>query len=349
MTRSYLPGAIGFLAISLISAASAAPVLTVSSGASSLTLDSTNTLTTTGTASVTSHSASATSAVLVGGVVDGFTFGAIACTVNSSTLFLDCSIQAVATSAGGTLTVNWTDSGITVSGTVSGATMSAGGTSTGSASITFKTFVNAALVATLGPFTSSPFSGNTIGSAAGTSPVTLQEQVVLALGAGSTSSGDFQMLPVVTPPTGGGCPATKGFWKNADKHPFPGTLKFPVTIGGVAYSEADFYTILGTPPQGGNAVLIMGSQLVAALLNIAAGAQHSSAVDAEIVAAEKLLQVGLPGGPPGVTFPINMTTGFVDSSTELGTAMTTIGTFLDGYNGANFNTCTEGSGLLLGP
>ena len=125
-------------------------------------------------------------------------------------------------------------------------------------------------------------------------------------------------------------------------------LKFPVTIGGVPYSASDFYTILGTPPSGGNAVLIMGSQLVAALLNIAAGATHSAAVDAAINTAGSLLQVGLPGGPPGVTFPINMTTDFVASSTALGTAMTNIGNFLDGYNSANFNTCSEGSGLQIG-
>jgi hypothetical protein len=121
-----------------------------------------------------------------------------------------------------------------------------------------------------------------------------------------------------------------------------------VTIGGVSYSKDDFYTILGSPA-GGNAVLIMGSQLVAAILNIAAGAAHSSAVDSAINSAMTLLVVGLPGdNPPGVTFPINMTTGFVDPSTDLGTAMTNIGTFLDGYNSANFNTCSEGSGLMIG-
>jgi hypothetical protein len=93
----------------------------------------------------------------------------------------------------------------------------------------------------------------------------------------------------------------------------------------------------------------MGSQLVAALLNIAAGATHSSSVDTAIGNAINLLSVGLPGhNPPGVAFPINMTSGFVQSSTDLGTAMTNLGTFFDSYNSANFNTCSEGSGLTLG-
>ena len=155
--------------------------------------------------------------------------------------------------------------------------------------------------------------------------------------------------PPPPPPPGVGCPATKGFWKNAAKHPFPNSLVFPATIAGIPYSKADFYTILRTPPSGGNAVLIMGSQLIAALLNIAAGATHGSTVDAAILTAENLLLVGLPGhNPVGLTFPLNMTTAFVPSSTDLGTAMTNVGTLLDGYNGANFNTCSEGSGLTLG-
>ena len=157
-------------------------------------------------------------------------------------------------------------------------------------------------------------------------------------------------IVIAPPPPGGtGCPATKGFWKNAKKHPFPDGITFPLIIAGVAYTSDDFYTILGAPPVGGNAVLIMGSQLVAAILNIAAGAAHSQAVDNAFTTAKNLLSVGLPGdNPPGVLFPINMTTAFVQSSTDLGTAMTNIGNFLDGYNSANFNSCSEGSGLTTG-
>lgn len=147
---------------------------------------------------------------------------------------------------------------------------------------------------------------------------------------------------------GTGCPATKGFWKNAVKHPFPNSLAFPVKIGGVSYTAANLYTILGANASGGNAVSIMGSQLVAALLNIAAGAAHSTAVDQAIANAQSLLQVGLPGGPAGVTFPINMTTDFVQSGTALGQAMVNIANYLTDYNGANFGTCTEGAGLTLG-
>jgi hypothetical protein len=146
---------------------------------------------------------------------------------------------------------------------------------------------------------------------------------------------------------GSACPATKGYWKHHafSKSLFP-TSTSTVNIGGVTYSASDLVDILTSNAAGGNAVTIMGSQLVAAILNIGAGAQHSAQVDAAIASAQNLLQFGLPGNnPPGVTFPINMTTGYVAASTALGTAMTDIGTFLDGYNSANFNTCSEGSGL----
>jgi hypothetical protein len=54
---------------------------------------------------------------------------------------------------------------------------------------------------------------------------------------GITNAVSFTANPLAATPTTGGCPATKGFWKNADKHPFPSTLTFPVTIGGVAYRD----------------------------------------------------------------------------------------------------------------
>jgi len=143
-------------------------------------------------------------------------------------------------------------------------------------------------------------------------------------------------------PGGNGCPATKGFWKNQGKHPFPKALVFPISVGGVKYNGSDFYAILGANG-GGNAVSIMGSQLVAAILNIENGAQVNSAVTNAVISAEDLLFVGLPG-PPSVTFPINMVTGFVAASSALGHAMTSVGTVLDEYNNAFFgSSCTEGT------
>src|SRR5262249_44334846 len=98
--------------------------------------------------------------------------------------------------------------------------------------------------------------------------------------------------PAVPPATG--CPATKGFWHDPSKHGWPDT---GVTVGGVIYEGAPLrgmfiggyhYTqiqllsLMPPPPAGGNGFVILGSQLIAAVLNIAAGAQHSASVDASI-------------------------------------------------------------------
>jgi hypothetical protein len=136
------------------------------------------------------------------------------------------------------------------------------------------------------------------------------------------------------PPPSGACPATKGFWKNEKKHPFTSAPIFPYSIGGISYTAADFLTVLQADASGGNAVIILGSQLVAAILNIAAGATADANVLANIAEA-KLLLTG-----------INMTTGFVQASTPLGAQMVAIGGVLDSFNSDVFNNhCVEGTGL----
>ena len=141
----------------------------------------------------------------------------------------------------------------------------------------------------------------------------------------------------VTLTCGGACPATIGFWKNEAKHPFPNSVQSGgLTIAGVTYSKADLYTILNN--NGGNAVAILGRQLVGALLNLAAGAKDSAAADVAITTAEALLKAN----------NLNLLTSSVDPSTTLGQALLTQEAILDAYNGADFNTCSEGSGLALG-
>jgi hypothetical protein len=136
---------------------------------------------------------------------------------------------------------------------------------------------------------------------------------------------------------GTGCPATIGFWKNTAKHPFPDSVQTSgLTIGGVTYSAANLLTILNN--NGGNAVAILGKQLVGALLNLSAGAKHNVSADAAIATAETLLQ----------TNNLNLLTSDVQPSTVLGQQLLAPATVLDGYNSANFNTCSEGSGLKLG-
>lgn len=136
---------------------------------------------------------------------------------------------------------------------------------------------------------------------------------------------------------GTGCPATIGFWKNEKKHPFPNSVQSAgLTIAGVTYSQSDLYTILNN--NGGNAVAILGRQLVGALLNIAAGAKDNATADIALTTAESLLLAN----------HLNLLTSSVDPSTTLGQALVTQSGFLDAYNSADFNTCQENSGLILG-
>ena len=135
--------------------------------------------------------------------------------------------------------------------------------------------------------------------------------------------------------SGTGCPATIGFWKNQKKHPFPTSVQTSgLTIGGVTYSASQLLKILGATGSG-NAVAILGKQLVGALINLAAGAQHNATADAAIADAENLL----------ATNSLNLLTSKVASSSALGQELLNDGSTLDGYNSANFQTCSEGSGL----
>ena len=131
---------------------------------------------------------------------------------------------------------------------------------------------------------------------------------------------------------GTACPATIGFWKH---HPFPTSVQTSgLTIAGVTYSPADLLTILNATGSG-NAVAILGKQLVGALLNLAAGARHNSTADAAIADAETLLQSN----------SLNLLTSVVDASSSLGQELLADESILDRYNSADFNTCSEGSGL----
>lgn len=134
-----------------------------------------------------------------------------------------------------------------------------------------------------------------------------------------------------------GCPATIGFWKNQRKHPFPTSVQVSgLTIGGVHYPVADLLTILNA--NGGNAVVILGKQLVGALVNLAAGAMHNAAGDDAIAAAISLIQ----------TNHLNLLTSDVGPSTAVGQALLAQEAILDGYNNAGFGTCSEGAGLATG-
>jgi hypothetical protein len=90
---------------------------------------------------------------------------------------------------------------------------------------------------------------------------------------------------ITAQPASGGCPATIGFWKH---HPFPNSVQQSgMMIGGTQYTAANLLTVLNN--NGGNAVVILGRQLVGALLNLAAGAVHNSSADRNggVFAADK--------------------------------------------------------------
>jgi len=139
---------------------------------------------------------------------------------------------------------------------------------------------------------------------------------------------------IVQCPTGTGCPATQGFWKH---HAFPAAM-FDATghiqIGTGSYTASQLVDILNTPPQGGNAVLILGHQLIAALANVNAGAQVTPAAALAIAQAEVLFTSN------------NLSlTSTVKSSTTLGQQMVNLSNILDDYNSAVGLNCSEGSGL----
>jgi hypothetical protein len=144
---------------------------------------------------------------------------------------------------------------------------------------------------------------------------------------------DSQLLLLGCSPATG-CPATIGFWKH---HPFPPSVHTSgLTIGGVTYTPAQLLTILNANG-GGNAVAILGKQLVGALINLAAGAAHNPTADAAIADAEMLLQNN----------NLNLLTSNVKTSSALGQALINDEVIIDQYNNANFGTCNEGSGLTF--
>ena len=86
---------------------------------------------------------------------------------------------------------------------------------------------------------------------------------------------------------GGGCTFTQGFWKNhgaGDCHSGNNADAWCVTqlqIGTIVYSKAELCEILNNPA-GGNGLLVLGHQLIAAMLNSACNG--ASCVDATLIA-----------------------------------------------------------------
>jgi hypothetical protein len=127
---------------------------------------------------------------------------------------------------------------------------------------------------------------------------------------------------------GEGCTRTQGFWGSSPAGQallvqlVPGTL----TLGTTAYTAAQLDDILDKPTQG-NALLILAHQLIAARLNVLAGADDS-AIAATLTAADAAIG-GLVIPPVG--------SDFVAPNTQLGQTMVSLATTLASYNEGDLN------------
>jgi hypothetical protein len=179
--------------------------------------------------------------------------------------------------------------------------------------------------------TAGPFDVTTTGSLGPLTQAYTITSPSATLFSGSTAQNTVSIAFTPTTITCGGsgiCPATFGFWKH---HAFPPAVQTSgLTIGGVTYSAADLLTILNNPGNG-NAITILGPQLVAALLNKAAGAVDNSTADAAIATADALLSAN----------SLNLLTSDVHPSSPLGQALVAQASILDGYNSGNFHSCQE--------
>ena len=147
-------------------------------------------------------------------------------------------------------------------------------------------------------------------------------------------------------PPATGCPATQGFWHKAANWPnvtasvnIDGVIYNPdhsMVIGGITYTQSQLLSILpsGSLHTGGYVNAL--SQFIAAVLNLAAGAQHGSidstisAINTDLTGVHFIVGTSLGSVPPAVQAALN---GFEGT--------------LDNYNSAVGLGCTEGSGLNI--
>jgi hypothetical protein len=88
------------------------------------------------------------------------------------------------------------------------------------------------------------------------------------------------------------CPLSQGYWKN-HLEAWPESAMSGLTVGGIFYTPWELLTIFSTPPKQGNSYLILGHQYIAALLNVANGANGSVVADSLAEADAALAGVDL--------------------------------------------------------
>jgi hypothetical protein len=151
----------------------------------------------------------------------------------------------------------------------------------------------------------------------------------------------------VAPPTG--CPATQGFWHKGERWPdvnkvidgviYKGGTDHSMVIGGITYTQSQLLLIMPSGDLHTGGYVNALSQFIAAVLNLAAGAQPAN-IDPTISAINTAL-TGKPAFIIGTSlnplFPLN-----------LQATLQSFETTLDNYNSAVGLGCQEGSGLTLG-
>jgi hypothetical protein len=138
--------------------------------------------------------------------------------------------------------------------------------------------------------------------------------------AGTMQVGEECLAPGEAPtaPSSGGCTLTQGYWKNHASR-WPTQI---LTIGGVTYTQSQLLAIFNTPTTG-DASLILGHQLIAAMLNAANGAGQAE-VSSAIAAAQAWMSANKDADgriPYGV-----------DADSAAGAAGVAISAKLDTYN-----------------
>ena len=220
--KSILSSAIWFLALLLISPlahAQTPPILRISDNAGNVvTVDSTGTVTFSGNPScvamVTCNTVSVTAfpgLIQWRGSIGAFTLSSQTGVTKplAAPPVIDLTVREVTSSTGGTVTVEWTDTAFSVPGGTT-ASMAGGGTINGTASITFKGYMDnsntafgtGVTVVGTGPFTTPSYSAGLTGPGTNSSPFSMTESVTFVMGPNSTAGGDFELHATPTPCTG---------------------------------------------------------------------------------------------------------------------------------------------------
>src|SRR5580700_244134 len=118
----------------------------------------------------------------------------------------DLSLQHISTTAGGTITFQWTDTDFNYAG-ITGGTIQAGGTLTGSGSSTYSSYFDGTnvpfgtgtLVGTLGPLGPGSFGGTVSGPGPTAVPFSMTEVAVVTLGPNAVFGVDFAFVVLPSP------------------------------------------------------------------------------------------------------------------------------------------------------